>query len=68
MKSLTFLLIFLIIVSTGRNSGGLKSLEALERGNIEDKFDLYKKRTKNALSPERPQRAGGRSASVSSGR
>ncbi|CAM9208018.1 unnamed protein product, partial [Scytosiphon promiscuus] len=36
-----------------RNSVGLKSLETLERSNIEDKFDLYKKRTKSALSPDK---------------
>lgn len=59
----------------GRGSGGLKSLETLERGNIEDKFDLYKKRTKNALSPEKrgsgtvPRgRRDGRSASSSTDR
>lgn len=57
----------LVFISAGRNSGGLKSLETLERGNIEDKFDLYKNRAKNALSPEK-QRAGGRSGSASSGR
>ncbi len=54
-----------------RSSGGLKSLETLERGNIEDKFDLYKKRTKSALSPERRgSSAGGtgaRARSASSG-
>lgn len=57
----------------GRNSGGLKSLETLERSNIEDKFDLYKKRAKNALSPDKRGagsgvergKGAGRSASAS---